>query len=62
MKIGGDYLGYPNMEPLEFINTRLSGFGRMYRPEPIKAVKTQGRNERCKCGSGKKFKMCCIAK
>lgn len=23
---------------------------------------TQGRNERCKCGSGKKYKKCCIGK
>lgn len=28
--------------------------------EPIKRVHTAGRNDPCPCGSGKKFKRCCI--
>lgn len=31
----------------------------VYRP---RGVKPQGRNELCACGSGKKFKKCCIDK
>lgn len=30
--------------------------------EPIKVSKTPGRNEKCPCGSGKKYKHCCIDK
>ncbi len=26
----------------------------------FKLMRNQGRNERCKCGSGKKFKTCCL--
>lgn len=29
------------------------------QPQPYHAPKTQGRNELCTCGSGKKFKNCC---
>ena len=29
---------------------------------PIKRAKTPGRNEPCACGSGSKFKNCCISK
>jgi len=31
-------------------------------PKPIIGGKKQGRNEPCDCGSGKKFKKCCINK
>jgi hypothetical protein len=27
--------------------------------DPIRVRNTQGRNEKCACGSGKKFKSCC---
>ncbi len=27
--------------------------------KPVRAPERQGRNERCKCGSGRKFKVCC---
>lgn len=30
------------------------------RVEPVRAEKLPGRNEPCPCGSGKKFKKCCI--
>ena len=28
-------------------------------PEPVRAVEKPGRNARCSCGSGKKYKVCC---
>jgi len=31
-------------------------------PEPIRVEKKIGRNEPCPCGSGKKYKKCCIMK
>lgn len=31
-------------------------------PKPAKAEKKIGRNEPCPCGSGKKFKNCCMRK
>ena len=40
----------------------LTIFDRKYIPQPIKSNKTVGRNEPCPCGSGKKFKKCCIGK
>ncbi|GAH27766.1 unnamed protein product, partial [marine sediment metagenome] len=30
--------------------------------QPLKATKKIGRNDRCPCGSGLKFKKCCIGK
>ena len=35
---------------------------RENKPEPIVNKKSVGRNEPCPCGSGKKFKKCCINK
>ena len=32
----------------------------MFILKPIKTEKKQGRNDPCACGSGKKFKRCCI--
>jgi len=29
---------------------------------PLQSSKTQGRNEKCNCGSGKKYKKCCMRK
>lgn len=29
-------------------------------PDPAKAVKRPGRNDPCTCGSGQKFKKCCL--
>jgi len=29
-------------------------------PEPIRVEKTAGRNDPCPCGSGKKYKKCCL--
>lgn len=31
-------------------------------PEPVRRKKKIGRNERCPCGSGKKYKKCCLRK
>ncbi len=31
-------------------------------PEPFRKGKTQGRNDKCACDSGKKFKHCCLRK
>lgn len=37
--------------------------GSFYVPEAShKMVKSQGRNEKCNCGSGLKFKKCCLKK
>ncbi len=30
--------------------------------EPVRAVPTPGRNERCPCGSGRKYKKCCLGR
>jgi len=35
---------------------------RENKPEPIISKKSVGRNEPCPCGSGKKYKKCCINK
>ncbi|UCF83066.1 MAG: SEC-C domain-containing protein [Desulfobacteraceae bacterium] len=34
----------------------------LYPPEPIRAERKAGRNDPCPCGSGKKFKKCCMYK
>ena len=44
-------VGLPRKKP-----ERIVGY---YNPE---TDKPQGRNEPCKCGSGQKFKKCCIGK
>jgi hypothetical protein len=31
-------------------------------PQPVRAAQSPGRNDPCHCGSGKKFKHCCLAK
>lgn len=33
--------------------------GTLARGEPVRAVKTPGRNDPCSCGSGLKWKRCC---
>jgi len=30
------------------------------KPIPIKVAATVGRNDRCPCGSGRKYKKCCL--
>ena len=40
----------------------LTIFDREDKPQPIISKKAVGRNEPCPCGSGKKFKKCCIGK
>jgi uncharacterized protein YecA (UPF0149 family) len=30
------------------------------RPEPIRTAPRAGRNDPCPCGSGKKYKKCCL--
>lgn len=32
----------------------------LHPPTPVRASPTVGRNEPCPCGSGKKFKKCCV--
>ncbi len=34
----------------------------LYKISPIKAETKLGRNELCKCGSGEKYKYCCLTK
>lgn len=58
-----DVLGYIQSNPDEmsmFLNAPTGN----YRPsiEPIKKDKKIGRNEPCPCGSGKKYKRCCLKK
>ena len=37
------------------------GFREGYRPEPVvRGASTAGRNDPCPCGSGKKYKKCCL--
>lgn len=43
----------PSMECIDFVNTP------QYRT-PVRSAKV-GRNARCPCGSGKKYKNCCLA-
>lgn len=38
---------------------RSEGDGFVYTPAPVKS-KSVGRNDPCYCGSGKKFKKCCM--
>ena len=46
---------------------RMGGWGPYYKwlhqqRQPIVSKRLPGRNEPCHCGSGKKFKKCCISK
>ncbi len=45
------WYGYTN-------NDEVSGYGK----EPIRALERIGRNDPCPCGSGKKYKKCCLNK
>ncbi len=38
----------PSLERIDFVT-----------PKPVHVIPRQGRNEKCACGSGKKFKHCC---
>ena len=41
---------------------RLNGFGPLLLPEPVRRSQPRiGRNDRCPCGSGRKWKKCCGA-
>lgn len=42
--------------------SELSKWSQLYNPEPYIAEKTPGRNDPCHCGSGKKYKKCCMDK
>jgi len=45
-----------------------NGYAKMVHGEvvfilkPIASIKKQGRNDKCACGSNKKFKKCCMRK
>ena len=45
----------PSLECIDFVKTP-------YKEKPIKATKKIGRNDPCPCGSGKKYKNCCLKK
>ena len=53
------YLKYLNKEDVAIMHEAY----RMMPPRhsPIQVEKQQGRNEKCKCNSGKKYKRCCGA-
>jgi SEC-C motif-containing protein len=36
--------------------------GTMVKPQPVRVGPKVGRNEPCPCGSGKKYKKCCLGK
>lgn len=40
----------------------LAESNRHYNLEPVRTEPKIGRNEPCKCGSGKKYKKCCLPK
>lgn len=53
--------GFISGKEKNLLNTERRGFG--IPVEPIKRGEFElGRNESCPCGSGKKFKKCCIGK
>jgi hypothetical protein len=49
-------LGWGSLDPLERLVDSLDPFGTPHR-DPLRHV---GRNDPCPCGSGKKFKKCCL--
>jgi uncharacterized protein YecA (UPF0149 family) len=53
-----DYTSYDKIALSRGTRTKRIDIYREYKPDPD----AQPRNERCKCGSGKKFKHCCIKK
>jgi hypothetical protein len=62
MKHGGDPVVYAPTEPFMEDMRKLLTDHQVDDPRPITAStsrKKQGRNERCNCGSGKKYKRCC---
>ncbi len=44
------------------IQTSGGGVGPTARPKPVKVTKEPGRNDKCPCGSGKKYKQCHLGK
>jgi hypothetical protein len=46
---------YPSVECIDFVKTP-------YKEKPIKVTNKIGRNDPCPCGSGKKYKHCCLKK
>ena len=52
--------GWAHME--QALDHRAGHFGRFYREDTMALEPpTPGRNSRCPCGSGKKYKKCCSA-
>ena len=41
---------------------RLRSKGKILVTAPIKGIAKIGRNDKCLCGSGLKFKRCCLSK
>jgi hypothetical protein len=42
------------------VDHKMGVFGRTYSEDQIQAARdSPGRNSRCPCGSGKKYKLCC---
>ncbi|MBA7557648.1 hypothetical protein ES705_50412 [subsurface metagenome] len=46
---------FPSTQRIDFTNY-------LYKEKSIKTVKKIGRNDPCPCGSGKKYKHCCLKK
>ena len=47
---------------LNFIENHLAKTSKKLKQNPIKNLTKLGRNEKCPCGSGKKYKQCCLGK
>lgn len=58
-------LGYTTLEELEkkIANNTIDNYiNELYKPHFKKSEPKQSRNDLCACGSGKKYKRCCINK
>lgn len=58
-----EHCGKSNFKPLpnpKYFRCVDCGQNYKYKYTPLKKIKFPGRNEECPCGSGKKFKNCCL--
>jgi uncharacterized protein YchJ len=64
--IGNDFIDfqyfYYDNKPNKIIEKKLEGLKDYRLKQTLQARKKIGRNETCPCGSGKKYKKCCLHK
>ncbi len=41
-------------------NKAMENLSSIFRSKPIRKIKIPSRNDKCPCGSGKKYKNCCM--